>query len=190
MRKILLAAFLGAALCGSAVSAQAAGPVTFGIGGGFNVPVGDSDEAFDNGFNVRGLVGFHPPAMPFALRGALGYEKMDLASALPGIAGDASILSGLAGMKLNLMSAGPIKPYVTASLGAFSVSANVEGQPDSGSELKFGIDGGVGVDLSLGGLSAFVEARMQNVYTDEGWNPALNGSSTLQVVPVTFGLTF
>jgi opacity protein-like surface antigen len=189
MKGIGLAVLVCALAFVPAGTAGAVGPVTLGFGGGVNVPVGDAGDGFDNGFNVRGIVGFQPPALPFGVRGALGYEAMDLASTVPGVSGSASILSGIAGMKFSL-GTGPIKPYLTAGLGAFSVSSKIDGVPDSGSELKFGIDGGVGVDLRFGAIGAFVEARMQNVYTNEGWNPSLSGASTLQVVPVTFGLTF
>src|SRR5262245_17606228 len=119
MKGFGLAVLVCASMALSAGTASALGPVTLGVGGGVNVPVGATGEGFDNGFNVRGIVGFTPPAIPFGLRGALGYEKMDLASAIPGITGSADILSGVAGIKLGLGAPGPVRPYITAGLGAF-----------------------------------------------------------------------
>jgi hypothetical protein len=48
------------------------------------------------------------------------------------------------------------------------------------------IDGGAGIALKIGRLEAFIEGRVQNVYTNEGAIDA----STIRAVPVTFGILF
>ena len=47
-------------------------------------------------------------------------------------------------------------------------------------------NGGVGVQLRLLGLEAFVETRVHNVFTDEG----IIDRKGIQMIPLTFGLIF
>lgn len=72
-------------------------------------------------------------------------------------------------------------------VGGFNVRSALEtGGSTSGSKLQFGVDGGAGLGLKVGSLEAFVEARVQNVYTDRG---AIDTKS-IRSVPVTFGVLF
>jgi outer membrane protein with beta-barrel domain len=176
--------------------ASASGPVTFGFGGGITMPTNGTGDVLKNGFHLRGLAEMHVPALPFGLRGALGYQKMDVKDALQAASGftngQSQILSGLAGMTLPLMSTGPIRPYITASLGAFHVKgeADSSGVTVSNTQTHFGIDGGAGVKFGLGRAQGFVEARIENVYTDAGWNPAVSSLKSARFIPVTFGFSF
>ncbi|MGH7711597.1 MAG: hypothetical protein ACREOG_09940, partial [Gemmatimonadaceae bacterium] len=54
------------------------------------------------------------------------------------------------------------------------------------SSVEFAINGGAGIALRLFGLEAFVEGRLNNVYTDKG---AIDTKS-IQMIPVTFGIIF
>jgi hypothetical protein len=190
--------FVLAAICAVtmiSLPAQAAGPLSLGLGGGFTMPVGDSQDALKNGFHLRGIAEAHLPMVPLGLRAALGYQKLDLkdlASSAGYSNGQSSILSGLAGFTFSLISVGPVRPYVTASLGAFHVKGEVDSSSTSltKSQTKFGIDGGVGAKLGIGPLKGFVEARMENVYTDQGWNPAVSNLKSARFIPITFGITF
>lgn len=166
--------------------------VELGLGGGMSVPVGDTGDAFDSGFHVRGFVHAKPPMLPFGLRGALGYQRFDMASLPVSQTGKAEMLSGLANVTLELIPFGPVRPYVTAGLGAFHVKGEVDSMSTQTkiSETKFGIDAGAGVKLRLGAIKAFAEARFENAFTDQGINPALNDPKSIKVVPVTFGLVF
>ena len=85
-----------------------------------------------------------------------------------------------------------MRPYITASLGAFHVKgeADSSGVSVSNTQTRFGIDGGVGVKLGLGHAHGFVEARLENVYTEAGWNPAVSSLKNARFIPVTFGLSF
>ncbi len=47
-------------------------------------------------------------------------------------------------------------------------------------------DGGAGIQVRLFGIDAFVEGRINNVYTDKG----VIDRRSIQMVPVTFGLIF
>jgi hypothetical protein len=124
------------------------------------------------------------------LRFNVGYQRLELdRTTLPGTTGGQSILSGVAGLNLGLLRLGPLQPYVTAGLGAFHITQDANdaaATTSSGSATRFGIDGGAGLSLSLGRLDAFVEERVQNVYTEAG----LIDTTTIRVVPVSFGIMF
>jgi hypothetical protein len=66
----------------------------------------------------------------------------------------------------------------------------VTGVPNtsSTSDTRFGVNGGGGVLFKFGrAVSAYVEGRIDNVYTDTG---GFINTSQVQVVPVTFGVVF
>jgi hypothetical protein len=163
--------------------------IRVGVSGGMSVPVNDAKEAFENGFAAQGFVIVRLPAGLPALRASVGLQKMDFKDAEVGggpstdLDASSTILSGLASIQLNLMH-GPVRPYLLAGLGAFHVKTDVEDESES--EVKFGIDGGAGLALRLGRIDAFVEARIQNIYTDEGTADFKN----IQVIPLSFGLVF
>jgi len=84
---------------------------------------------------------------------------------------------------------GPVRPFVMAGLGAFNVKDMIDAASTSTSSSKtnFGVDGGGGIEIKLGRLSAFAEAKIQNVYSK---NTGAISRSSIQTVPVTFGLLF
>ena len=104
--------------------------------------------------------------------------------------GHGSILSGLGNVTLG-MSVGPIRPYVLAGLGAFNTKATVSGA-GSASTTKFGIDGGAGVEFKLGSFSGFLEGKVQDIFTDQGFSSAVGSAKSFKtlVIPVTFGVVF
>lgn len=158
-------------------------PFKIGVGGGLSVPVSDAGSALDNGFHAKGIFQWKVPVLPFSIGTSLGYEKFNLSS-LTAVTGSSRIVSALGNINFGI-PVGPIKTYLTAGLGAYKLGGSVNGVPVP-SETKFGIDGGAGVEFKLGGVSAFVEGRMENIYTDQGINQSLN----TQIVPVTFGILF
>jgi opacity protein-like surface antigen len=161
--------------------------VRVGFGGGMSVPTSNAGDALDNGINGQAYL-LVDPGLGFPLRFNLGYQKFDFKDALVGgPEGDSTILSGIGGLTFDLVSLGPVRPYVTAGIGAFNVRQEIEGLAGgSTSSTRFGIDGGGGLALTIGRLEAFVEGRVQNVYTDEG----VIDSSSIRSVPVTFGILF
>lgn len=168
--------------------------VRVGFGGGVTVPVSDARDAFKNGVNGTGFVLVRLGPLP-ALRFALSYDRFDLksvATSVPGFGptaeGHSSILGGTAGLRLHLLP-GPVRPYVMAGLGAFNVQelANEANVSTSTSDVNFGVDGGAGVEIKIGRLSAFAEGRVQNVYTK---NSGVINKNSIQSVPVSFGVMF
>jgi hypothetical protein len=164
--------------------------IRFGFGGGVSVPTSDAADALENGINGQAYL-LIDPGFGFPFRLNLGYQKFDFKeSALNPQVTDAEsqILSGIAGISLDLLQLGPIRPYVTAGLGAFSLKEEItaDGTTTDESTVRFGIDGGAGLALKLGRLEAFVEGRVQNVYTDEG----VIDAKSIRAIPVTFGIIF
>lgn len=164
--------------------------VRVGFGGGVSVPVSDAKDALKNGFNGQGYLLFRLPGGLPAFRVNLSYQKFDFKDIVlqPGQSGDSQVLGGTGGFSLSLLRSGPVRPYIAAGLGAFNVRNTIETASVSSkaSATKFGIDGGAGLALKLGRIDGFIEARIQNVYTDEG----VIDKKSVQFVPVTFGLVF
>ncbi|MFN0149694.1 MAG: outer membrane beta-barrel protein [bacterium] len=188
---------------GSAASAQPMGlestrPVSFGIGGGVSVPTSDAGEAFKNGWNGQGFVRLNLRSLPFSPRADFTFQKFDfddVVIATPGLpgpeliagGGTGQLFAGIADVQYFLLNSGSIRPYIVAGVGAYnfkteSDSVNVE----SSSTTDFGVNGGAGIILRLGAISAYIEGRVDNVYTDAGAITA----DQIKVVPVTFGLVF
>ncbi|HET7552148.1 MAG TPA: outer membrane beta-barrel protein [Gemmatimonadaceae bacterium] len=169
--------------------------IRVGFGGGMSVPVSDAGDAFKSGFNGKGFLLVNLGGLP-SLRIDLGYQKFDykqeFQNPLGSDATDATsqILSGVAGLHIDLIRVGPVRPYLLAGLGAFNVRSSLDSLGnDTGtvSQTKFGIDGGAGVAFTLGKrLDAFVEAKVQNIYTDQG----VIDTKSIRVIPITFGIMF
>jgi hypothetical protein len=164
--------------------------VRFGFGGGISVPTSRAADALENGINGQAYV-LLDPGFGFPFRFNLGYQKFDFdRSGLDPLAssGESEILSGVAGLTMNLLQLGPVRPYVTAGLGAFNMKDAITtgGTTTTDSNLRFGIDGGAGFTVRLGRLDAFIEGRVQNVYTEAG----VIDAKSIRTVPVTFGILF
>lgn len=161
--------------------------VTLGVGGGMSVPVSDAGDAFKNGFNVQGFARLNVPKLPLMPRLDLDFSRFDLDDAQLGVPGTSQILAGLANLQINVLPLGPVRPYLIAGLGAYNLKTQTEGtSPTSVTDTRFGINGGAGVALHLGMINGYLEGRIDNVFTEKG----MIDSKQIQVVPVTFGLTF
>jgi opacity protein-like surface antigen len=169
--------------------------VRVGFGGGVSVPVSDARDAFKDGVNGTGFVLVHLTQGFPALRFAFTYDRFNLKSSATSIAGagqedagHSQIFGGTAGLKLHLIP-GPVRPFVMAGLGAFNVQqlVNVAGGSQTTSDTNFGVDGGAGLEIKIGRISAFAEGRIQNVYTKSN---GLVNKNSIQSVPVTFGIMF
>jgi len=179
-------------------------PISFAFGGGASVPVGSYKDALKAGWNGQGSIIFNFGGFPLALRTDLNYNKFTFKEDLPftpegGTGGTITttdqitqqILGGLANVTIPFKM-GPVSPYITAGLAAFNIktklSEGAAGAEDV-SDTEFAVNGGVGLSLRLMGASAFIEAKINNVYTDEKF---ISGKElkALQFVPVTFGFVF
>lgn len=196
-RARIAALVLGVALGATTAGAQSpdrasAGtrPIRIGVGGGVIVPrEGASAYQLQQGLQLEGFALVRLPGGFPPLRLTLDYAMLDFdPRSLAGVPGAAdarrTMLNGVASMNIELLR-GPVRPYVLAGVGAFGVK-DVAGS-DSHSDINFGLDGGAGVAVTLGPLSGFVEARLQNVYTKE---QGLIDTKTIRAIPVTFGIVF
>ena len=94
------------------------------------------------------------------------------------------------GLQINLLR-GPVRPYITAGVGAFDIRGITETTTSTSasstmSRINFGVDAGAGVAVVMGRVSAFAEGRVQNVYTKDGG--FIKSAKQINVIPVTFGL--
>ena len=203
-----LAAFAGMASSPAAaqvrMTQQGSGrPISFAFGGGASVPVGSYKDALKTGWNGQGSVIFHFAGLPLALRADLNYNSFTFKKDLPFSSGGTGgtvppteditqqIVGGLANVSIPFHM-GPVSPYITAGLAGFNIKTNlgdvVPGEQDE-SSTHFAVNGGVGLSMKLLGASAFLEAKLNNVYTD---GKVIGGKELkdLQFVPVTFGFVF
>ncbi|HMA01169.1 MAG TPA: outer membrane beta-barrel protein [Gemmatimonadaceae bacterium] len=182
---IAIHAALALSLGASSASAQRRQPIlSIGFGGGTIVPVGKAKDDFKSGYTGQGFLLVHLGPLP-ALRFNLAFQRFDYKEVLGLPPAHANVVAGTGGLQISLLS-GPVRPYVTAGLGAFSVSSVVDtANHTSTSKVHFGIDGGAGIAISIGRVSAFTEGRVQNIYTND--TGVINRKSITQV-PVTFGL--
>lgn len=169
--------------------------VRVGFAGGVVVPTADARNAFKTGVQGQGFLLFNLGGFPLRLN--LGYQHFSLADALKSAQsglgggttdGSSNILGGVAGTQINLLP-GPVRPYILAGVGGFNVTNMLtpsSGPSTSTSQFNWGLDGGAGLAISIGRLSAFVEGRVQNVYTPKG----MTNLKSIQSVPVSFGILF
>ena len=177
-------------------------PVSVAFGGGASVPVGNYKDVLKAGWNGQGSLIFNLPGIPIALRADLNYNKFTFENNLPFSTGDGGtvattdnitqeILGGLANITIPF-NMGPISPYVTAGLAGFNIKTKLgdafPGAEDE-SDTKFAVNGGAGLSMRLMGVSAFIEAKINNVYTDKKLI-SNQEMKELQFIPVTFGFVF
>lgn len=183
-----LALIATALFCTSTARAQGNSHIlSLGFGGGVTVPTGAYKDAVKSGFNGQTYILVHLGPLP-ALRFNLAYQKFSYKDALGLNGGSSALLSGTGGLQINLLR-GPVRPYITAGLGAFDVRSTVDSATGATqSKVNFGIDGGAGLAFTLGKhIDAFIEGKVQNVYTRNG---GFTNSKSIQTVPVTFGILF
>jgi opacity protein-like surface antigen len=180
---------------------------SIGVGGGWVVPVGTNQTLpISTGFNGQVYVLIKLLSALPALRFNVGLTHYNLKhafdSTLGGIGGttgsinkNQQVLSGVGGIQLTLFHVGPVRPYVTGGLGAFQIRTNLDsatGTPGTTtgrtqSSINFGVDYGGGLALVFGRVSAFTEARAENVFTSDNNGKIKNNH--IQSVPIAFGLT-
>jgi len=178
-------------------------PISIAFGGGASVPIGSYKDALKAGWNGQGSIIFNFAGLPLALRADLNYNsftfKEDLPFSTGGTGGTITttsditqqVLGGLANISIPFHM-GPVSPYITAGLAGFNIKTKlsdaIEGAEDQ-SDTKFAVNGGVGLSMKLFGASAFLEAKLNNIYTDKEF---ISGKElkSLQFIPVTFGFLF
>jgi Outer membrane protein beta-barrel domain len=182
---VTLFAALALSLAPSSAHAQRHQSIlSIGFGGGAIVPVGKAKDDFKSGYTGQGFLLVHLGPLP-ALRFNLAFQRFDYKNVLGLPSAHANVLAGTGGLQISLLP-GPVRPYITAGLGAFDVRNVVDSvSGTTTSKVHFGIDGGAGLAISIGRVSAFTEGRVQNIYSND--TGVIKRKSITQV-PVTFGI--
>lgn len=195
MKRMLQAAVALAAV-GMLAANEAEAQAKFMIGGGLAMPSGEFSSTEDggyfagNGFNALAGVTLSAPLMPVGLRVDGSFNRFGMAEEVGDVDANYQVLAGTANAVFSLPTPGLVQPYLLAGVGVYNtkltgddVGAAVE------SQTNFGINGGVGVNLSLGGLSLFGEARMHNVFVSEQTIDDITfEAEDIRMIPVTVGL--
>jgi hypothetical protein len=179
-------------------------PVNYVAGVGATVPTGNAGRALGTGWNVLAGVTVNGAALPVGLRASASYQrfaaKIGSADSITTISeGYGDLLGATLAATLDLPS-GVVRPYVMLGGGYYALRARRSVQRivrDPGGDFlvetteresdgSWGVSGGVGMRGGLGALDAFVELRVDNVFTTDG----AFGAKQLRVLPLSVGVRF
>ena len=164
------------ALASLSVETRAQNPVQLGIAGGISLPTSDLSDVADLGFNGTITVGMTPALIPLGIRidGAINQF------AIKDEFGDGSFrFLSVTGNLVYKIPGATVSPYLIGGAGLYNAKAELA-PFGSDSENKFGWNVGAGINMPLSGFSTFIEARYNQVQTDE----------PLKFIPITFGILF
>lgn len=186
------------------LTAQAAErPIRLVVSGGLQVPTGTFADYHDMGAHADVSVLLNIAG--FRLRPELSYSRFNLKDdfdlpALFGRSGNgaaggyrrdayddaiSSLLGGFANIELPL-GRGAFQPFLLGGVGAVNVNTEATTAATAVKELKASLNVGAGVRFRMGPISGLVEARVNNVPSDD----AKAFFKDLRTIPVTFGLVF
>lgn len=163
--------------------------ISWSAGGGMSVPTGDLSNGAANGFHLQGASSYHRRAWPIDVRAELAYyhfgeKDYTIAGGRPGqtvdVAGKSSAIAGNVDASYALNTIGRTRPYLLGGPGIYNTRAEVTrngGTPTTSSETKLGLNVGGGLNFSLIGRQAFLEARYHHV-DQAAW------------IPITLGFRF
>ena len=149
-------------------------PFQLGVAGGVAQPMSDLSDAAKLGYNATAALGINLPFIPVGLRVDGAYNSFG--EKITG-AGKLHAISATGNLVWRLPVPG-FSPYVIGGAGLYMVGSDLDG---ASNENHMGWNAGAGINLPLGFLKGFVEARYNRVSTD---------ATSMQFVPVTVGLMF
>jgi opacity protein-like surface antigen len=177
-RVVSLFAAVAMAVVTGASAVEAQSPVRFGLAGGLSLPTGEDKDFFENGFHGQVMLGFGMMALPVKLRADLSYHSFDGKDNTLAEGADARAIGGALNAIIGMGGIG-VKPYLSGGLGLYNTKVEAFGEDVT--ETDFGLNGGVGLEFSLTGLSTFLEVRYIHIFTEE---------EATQIIPITFGIMF
>ncbi len=159
-----------AALIAAPLQAQ----TSFGVSLGAAVPVGNTADGMDMGYNLTAHLGIKPPLAPLGLRidGMLNSFEGKPSGTVRVVAGTVNATLSGAGMPIPM-------GYLIGGLGLYNTNVSFGGASASSNDIGFNI--GAGLNLPLTGFSTFLEARFHYVDGDGG---------ALKFIPITVGIRF
>lgn len=194
--KGMIKAAVALAAVGVIAASDAQAQMNLMVGGGLSVPSGSFGSLEDggygaaNGFNALAGVQLGVPMMPLKLRVDGSYNRFSMQEET-GTEANYQVLGATANAVFALPTPGMVQPYLLAGVGVYNAKLSGDDvlAAEEVSETKLGINGGVGVNLSLGGLSLFGEARMHNVFMGEVTQDDVAFEvDDIRMIPVTVGL--
>ncbi|HEY7685840.1 MAG TPA: outer membrane beta-barrel protein [Gemmatimonadales bacterium] len=158
MRKLLGCALVLLAVAAMPAQAQ----VSFGVGGGLLMPMGDYGDVdkmgFIGGVGVLFPIGTAPVSV--RLEGTYSQTSHD------GIDGNTKIIGGMASLVYLFSAGGSVTPYVLAGVGYYNGKVTVPSLNIDESDSKVGFGGGGGIRFPMGSAALFAEVRYMNISTD------------------------
>ena len=184
MLKALTAVAMATAFTASTAHAQT--PVSFGVGGGVSLPLGNFGDASKTGFQGTALVQFAPANLPVGFRVDGAYMQNNFSDLQAGqAAGDGKFqtIFGTADVVYTFKTAetSRIHPYLIAGGGVYNLKAKLDSDVDTGSDTKFGVNAGAGFDMAVGAAKVFLEGRFHNIFISD---------NNTNFIPVTIGVKF
>ncbi|HSU93610.1 MAG TPA: outer membrane beta-barrel protein [Gemmatimonadaceae bacterium] len=196
MKRILTgAAVLGFSLLASgALAAQevvSRSPIQFGVMGGVSLPTGNFNDFLSTGWNAGALLNFGFANSPVALRVDGSWNQFNFKDV--NNSPHFRVLDATADAVFSFGTKSPAQFYVLGGAGVynFKVTGNDNNFDfSSGSQTKFGLNGGVGVKFTAGPVAPFVEARYHYVFSGDSFNDTNGNNPKFQMIPISVGLTF
>jgi opacity protein-like surface antigen len=158
--------------------AQATNSVNFGVAAGAALPMSDLSDITNSGWNITGIVGFHPAMIPLGVRVDVAYNSFALKDNT-GINGNFNFTTVTGNLVWSVPATG-VSPYLIGGAGLYHVAADIPGFFND-SNNKFGWNIGGGIKLPLSGFDTFLEAR---------YNQIQNSGNSVKYIPITFGVMF
>jgi hypothetical protein len=183
LRLLAGAAALALASVPAAAQMVPVNPFSFGVSGGAAIPTGGLGDRYNTGYSVDGIINVRVPTLPVSFRGEVGLTQFG-AKASDNVA--LRSISGVANLVLPF-APGPtavVRPYLIGGVGAYGLRQRTTGSGatfETRTDTRLGLNGGVGLEIPLTGISVFGEARYTSVFAD--------GENT-SWVPVRVGIRF
>jgi hypothetical protein len=196
MKRILTgAAILGfSVLASTPIAAQevvSRSPIQFGVMGGATFPTGDFNDLLSTGWNAGALLNFGFANSPVALRvdGSWNQFNFKDVSNSP----HWRVLDATADAVFSFGTKTPAQFYILGGAGVYSFKMTGDNNTfdfSTGTQTKFGLNGGVGVKFTAGPVAPFVEARYHYVFSGDSFNNTNGNNPKFQMIPISVGLTF
>ena len=180
MKSMLRGVAFGLAVAMSAQAAQAQSNLSLGLGGGAVIPTGSMADFSKTGWNATLSARFKPAVSPVGFQLDGFYNRLGF----DGVDGNTRILGASANALFSLPGV-VAHPYLIGGLGMYNMKATVGDV--SGSDTKFGFNGGLGVDVGVGPAKLYAEGRLHAIMKGTVDSQSLE-ETTAYMVPLTVGL--
>jgi hypothetical protein len=160
-------------------SAAAQG-VTVSMGGGAALPQSYLNSGTNTGVHGVVAVSVAPATGPVSIRIDGMYSRFDLSG---GVDGHFRVFQSTANAvyRFPAAEATTIRPYLIGGLGVYNYKIIAEPEFLEDEDTNLGLNGGAGVDVAVGSLGVFAEARYHSVF--------IRGEN-VELLPITVGVRF